>query len=89
MNGAAAAVAIAQAIKASGAIVRMERREFQTLLARAEGSVLVYAEGGFLSKKHHYLLSYKGLAFFTKTDQAVPLPGDIEVVKAKKIWIPG
>lgn len=88
MSGAAAA-AIANAVKASGAIVRVERQGFQSLLARAEGCVLVYAEGGFLSKKHHYLLSYKGLAFHMKSDQAVPLPGDIEVIKAKKIWIPG
>jgi hypothetical protein len=89
-NGAvAAAAAIAQAIKASGAIVRVEPLDFMALLERAENPLLVYHEGGFFSTSYQYLMGYKGLVFYTKSRTPLDLPRNIEVVTAKKIWIPG
>jgi hypothetical protein len=40
------------------------------------------------STKHHYLTSYKGLLFYTRTQTSLPLPGAAEIVNANKIWIP-
>jgi hypothetical protein len=88
-SGAAAAVAIAEAIKASGTIVRVEPAAFLSVLERSETPLVVMAEGGLIKKNHQYLSSYKGLAFFCKTDRPLELPGDAEVVIAQKIWIPG
>lgn len=97
-NGAAAggaaaaaggAAAIANAIKASGAIVSVESDDFETILRRAEAPLIVCATGGLFSTKHHYLTSYKGLIFFTKTATPLTLPGRAEIINAKKIWIPG
>jgi hypothetical protein len=34
-------------------------------------------------------MSYKGLAFFTKSDDALVLKADAEIVTAKSISIPG
>jgi len=87
--GAAAAAAIAQAIKASGAIVRVEPDEFMKLVARMRDPLVVNAVGGFLSTKYQYLFSYKGLAFYTKSPDPLPLPTSAEVVTARSIWIPG
>ena len=87
-NGAAAAAAIAQAIKASGSIVKVEPAEFERILARQHGLLVVTAQGGFFSTKYQYLTSYKGLAFFTASVTRLNLPGSIELVVAKKIWIP-
>jgi hypothetical protein len=42
-----------------------------------------------LSTNYQYLLGYKGLAFYTKADEPISMPGDVELVKAEKIWIPG
>ena len=91
MDGGAAAAAaiIANAIKASGAIVRVEPKDFATLLRKADKPLVVYAEGGLLSTNHQYLMSYKGLTFFTKSDEQIDLPKGTEVVVADKIWIPG
>jgi ABC-type branched-subunit amino acid transport system substrate-binding protein len=92
MNGAAvaaAAAAIAQAIKASGAIVRVEPEGFLEILRRAKDPLVVHAKGGFLSKNHQYLSSYKGLAFFAKSPAALELPASTELVEAGSIWIPG
>ena len=56
MNGAAAAAAaIAQAIKASGALVRIDPEGFKTLVQRSREPLVVIAEGGFFSKKFQYL----------------------------------
>ena len=89
-GGAAAAAdaAIAEAIKASGAIVRVEPRDFETILSRAESPLVVTAKGGFLYRKFCYLTAYKGLVFYTKSEVPIPLDG-VETIAAKKIWIPG
>jgi hypothetical protein len=90
MNGgaAAAAAAIAQAIKASGALVRIDPEGFKTLVQRSREPLVVIAEGGFFSKKFQYLMGYKGLIFFTSSKEQIGLPSSAEVVSAKTIWMP-
>jgi hypothetical protein len=86
---AAAAAAIAQATKASGVIVRVERDDFLRILQRQQGPLVVHATGGFFSTNYQYLTSYKGLAFFTKLSEPLDLPSGVELVLAQAIWIPG
>lgn len=86
--GAAAAAAIANAIKVSGVLVRVEPRELERVLARANSPLVVTAEGGVFSTNFQYLMSYKGLAFFTKSNEKLTLPADTEVVQARGIKIP-
>lgn len=83
-----AAAAIANAIKASGSIVRVEPQMFAELLRKVERPLIVYAQGGLFSGKHQYLTSYKGLTFFAKSSQQIDLPRGVEVIVAKKIWTP-
>jgi len=64
-GAAAAAAAAAQARKASGAIVHVEPEHFQELVGKSRNSLVVFAQGGFLSKKNYYLTTYKGLFFYT------------------------
>ncbi len=85
---AAAAAAIANAVKASGAIVQVEPEDFLKILARAKDPLVVTAEGGFFSAKHQYLASYKGLDFYCKSDEPLPMPDGTELIHAGKIWIP-
>jgi hypothetical protein len=89
-SGAAVAIAaaIANAIKASGAVVRVTPENFQRVLAKAERPLVVLSTGGFFSKNYQYLTSYKGFAFFTKSGSPLELPPKIETVIADKIWIP-
>lgn len=90
-GGAAAAhqAMIANAIKASGAIVRVEPQDFMTLLDLAEDPLVVYAKGGFFSTTHQYLVSVRGLAFVTKSPELLQLPGHALLIESKQIWIPG
>lgn len=85
---AAAAAARANAIKASGAIVRVSPGDFRSLLARAEDALVVTAEGGVFSTTYKYLLGYKGFAFFTKSSEPIQLPSHVETIRAAKIWVP-
>lgn len=86
---AAAAAAIAQAIKASGVVVRLDPPEFLKLLAHVPDPLVVVAQGGFFTANYQYLFGYKGLAFFTKSSAQLPLPSSAELIPAHKIWIPG
>jgi len=88
-GGAAAAAAIAMAIKASGVLVRLAPGEFSRVLNRAKDPLVVIAQSRFFGTKYQYLFSYKGLAFFTKSKTPLALPTGCEVVAAGGIWIPG
>ena len=87
-GAAAGGAAIAQAIKASGAIVRVEPTDFMTILQRAGNPLVVCSQSKFFSIKYHYLTAYKGLIFYTKTKTSPTLRLETEVITAKNIWIP-
>ncbi len=86
---AAAAAAIAQAIKASGVVIRVDTTAFVAIMARAEAPLVVHAPGGLFAKAHRYLTSYKGLAFTASSSQLLDLPPRAELIEARQIWTPG
>jgi hypothetical protein len=89
MHGAAAhAAAIANAIKASGVVVRVDAGDFLAVLKRIDEPLVVVSYGGVFKKAYKYLTSYKGLAFFTKSPSSLVLPPRVEVIPAKSISIP-
>jgi hypothetical protein len=91
-GGGAAAAAIAQAIRASGVIVRVEPAEFLALLDLQDAPLVVTGTVGgmlFVPRRHQYLTSYKGLAFFAQSPEPLELPETAEVIAAQRIWIPG
>ena len=88
MAAGAAALIVANAVKASGAIVKIVPEEFSRIVHLAKEPLIVLAQAGLLSKHFEYLLAYKGFVFFTRSNEALPLPSDAEVVSAEKIWIP-
>jgi len=87
-GAAAGAAAMAQAIKASGVIVRLDPGEFSKVLNRVKDPLVVVARGGWLAAKYQYLFSYKGLAFFAGSDTPITFPTGCEVVTDRMIFIP-
>jgi hypothetical protein len=86
---AAAAAAIVQAIKASGAIVRIEARDFENLVRRLDEPLVIHSPPtGMFNKKHQYLTSCAGFVFHTRTDTALTLPHRAPTITAEKIWVP-
>ena len=87
--GAAAAAAIAQAIKASGVIVRVSPEDFDNILRKSDKPLVICATGGFISTNYQYMTSYKGFAFSAKCPAPLMFSPKVEIIVAQKIWIPG
>ena len=86
--GAAAQQAISKAIKASGAIVKIDSNEFIGLLSKMDSALVIESPGGFLSSKIKYLTSYKGFIFHTKSKEKLSIPSRHELIIASRIWVP-
>jgi hypothetical protein len=87
-GGGAGAAAYISALKAMGTVVTVEPNEFLRVLARSEDPLVVTAMGGLFRKHHQYVTAYKGLVFHTKSPEPFPLEGAVELVRAKRIWVP-
>jgi hypothetical protein len=85
---AAIAATIVQAIKASGAIVQVEPRDFLILLAKCDKPLVVQARGLWPTYRHQYVFGYKGLVFYTKSKDPLQFSMGIELITAKRIWVP-
>ena len=79
---------IAQANRATALLVRLEPEEFSKVLSRMKEPMVVVVEGGIFTTHYHYLTSYKGLPFYTKSDGQLQLPDGTEVVNAGSISLP-
>jgi len=88
VEAASRAAAIAQAIKASGAIVSVNPDDFLYILSKTGRPLVITATGGMFKANYQYLASYKGFIFFTKSAAPLPLPADAELIVANKIWVP-
>ncbi|MEM2930925.1 MAG: hypothetical protein QW797_08735 [Thermoproteota archaeon] len=58
----AAARRVAEAVKASGAIVEVEPKSFTDILAKVNKPLVVMALGGAVKKNYRYLVEYKVLS---------------------------
>ena len=84
---AAAAAAMANAIKASGVVVKVDPTDFFVILKKVETPLVVTGRSSF-RKHYQYLTSYRGLAFFTSSSKELILPPRTEIITAKSISIP-
>jgi hypothetical protein len=94
MSAAAAGAAAAQAaainaIRSFGVISTIGPEEFLTIVGRQEAPLVVTATGGVFAAEYRYLVSYKGLTFFTKSPYPLHLPSDTEIIQAEKLYLPG
>jgi hypothetical protein len=85
---AAAHAAAANALKASGALVRLEPGEWLRMVNRMDEPLIVVAAGGVFRKHIRYLTSYKGLVFWTQSSDQLVLPSRSEIISAKSISMP-
>ncbi len=88
-SSTAQAAAMAQAVKAMGAIVKVEEPAFHKILAQSEQPlVLVAPPGGFLQKFYRYATSFRGFVFFMDSKQPVMFGRMLDIVEVKYIAIP-
>jgi hypothetical protein len=87
-TGAAAAPAATQAIRASGVVVRVEPGAFLAVLGRQPAPLVVRATGWFFVTFYKYLMSYKGMAFYTEAATPLELPPGVELAEERSISAP-
>ncbi|MGW8121049.1 hypothetical protein ACV07N_00205 [Roseivirga echinicomitans] len=88
-TAAAAQAAIQQAIKASGAIVKIEANEFSRMLSKLDDCLVIERQGKLFFKDYYeYSTSYKGFIFYCKSREMISIPSRLEKISAKKIWVP-
>lgn len=88
-GAAAAQAAIQEAIKASGAIVKIEPNEFSNLISKMDdGIVIEKGDNGFFDSGYKYSTSYKGFIFYCKSKNQITILSKLEKIKAKRIWVP-
>ena len=85
---AAAQQAIQNAIKASGAIVKIDPDDFSGLIAKMDNALIIEAPAGVFTKVWKYITSYKGFLFYTKTKSRLSVPNRHELIRSRKIWVP-
>lgn len=86
--GAIAHAMIANAIKACGTIIRVDPKEFHRIIEKQNNPLIVRAKGGIFSTHYKYLTSYKGMAFYCKTEEKIRITQECEFINAEKIAIP-
>ncbi|MFM7130342.1 MAG: hypothetical protein ACKO0V_13405 [bacterium] len=89
--GAAAAVAASQmmTLNAIGGLVTLKPADFLALVQKQPGGLVIHStvRRSFSgTRQHQYLTSYKGIGFYAKSDDPLPLPPDTELIEAEKIW---
>ena len=88
-GAAAARNAAQQALRASGAIVRVTPEVFVDIVNRHESPLVVKSEPSFFANATQYMTSYKGFCFHCKSTQLLTISSRAELIAVKKIWIPG
>ena len=91
MSGGAAAAAHAamiNAIKASGAVVRIEEEDFRNLISKMDSGLVIEKPGGSMFSNYKYSTSYQGFIFYCRSRDAITIPSRLEKITARRIWVP-
>ena len=79
---------VMNAVKACGTIITVGPIEFTEMLAQSDSPLVVYAEGGLFTRHFRYVTSYRGLAFYCKSQTPLEVPRGAEIIVANRIAIP-
>lgn len=85
---AAARQAIQNAIKASGAIIKIDPDDFSGLMAKMGNALVAEAPAGVFTKVWKYMTSYKGFLFYTQAKDRLSIPNRYEPIRSRKIRLP-
>lgn len=87
--GTTAAIAhIQNVIKMSGAFVKISPEDFQNVLAKAEGLMVIESKTGVFTSKFLYVTSCKGFYFFCKSKSQLMISSKHDKVFAESVQLP-
>jgi len=84
-------LAFAERPPAPGAIVEVATEVFTAIIARERESrpLVIMAERGVIKTNYRYLAACRGFVFYTKSADSLMLPGYVDIITVRKIWVPG
>ena len=88
MNAATHHGYIQEALKMNGAFVKITPLDFQNILQKEEGLVVVFSKSGIFSDEFIYLTSYKGFIFYCKSKEQLTLPNNHQLIFSSKVSLP-
>ncbi len=77
-----------QILKMNGVFARISPEDFQNLMSRNEGLMIVTSKAGLFRNQYQYLTSYKGLIFHCKCSEMLSIPSKHESVHAESVSLP-
>lgn len=77
-----------QAQKMNGAFIRIDVQDFQNILQKAEGLLVVESKRGIFANTFLYLTSYKGFICYCKTKEQLAVPNSHEKIYATYVSLP-
>ncbi len=83
-----ALAAVAQAVKASGSIVQVEKEDFERILGLTDSRLVIASPSKGMFGRNQYLVPYRGFVFYLKSRDLIKIPDGFEIITAKKIWAP-
>lgn len=90
-NIASQKLAFAERPPAPGAIVEVATEVFIAIIARERESrpLVIMAEGGVIKTNYRYLAACRGFICYTKSADSLMLPGYVDIITVREIWVPG
>lgn len=77
-----------QILKMNGVFARVTPEDFQNLMSRNEGLMIVTSKAGIFGNQYLYLTSYKGIVFYCKGKEMLSIPGKHESVHCDSVSLP-
>jgi hypothetical protein len=88
-GAAAAATAAMNAVRSFGVIVHIAPEDFLTIVALQDEPLVVASNQWIMFvRRHRYLVSFKGLTFFTESPFPLEFDPGILIVHSKSIQVP-
>lgn len=69
-------------------IVTVENDEFMRLVKQANDPMIIHQIPGWFSGQNRYLLTYRGVTFYTRSKEELSISKNAEVITAKYFYVP-
>ncbi len=79
---------IRQALKMNGVFVQLTVEDFRKLISKNEGLVIVVSKTGLFTTRYLHVTSYKGLVFYCKCKEPLPISSKNETIYSNSISLP-
>ena len=71
-----------------GIVISVETDEFMRLMKQAGNALIIHQQPSWWQTYNRYLMSYRGMAFYTRSKEELSISKYAEVIAAKNFYVP-